>query len=143
LLLLLSSPRSAPEDEQRPLWPPLLLPLGVLFIATETRNPALALTALIVLVLLPKAWRLMTRRWGRGEVLRGLGAGYLASHPPLPLGAFSTLNRPERRIHPRTHATVETDSRLQRQTRISCLPGSGSVSVSRSQSLSSGSLYAS
>ncbi len=90
---------SAPEDEQRPLWPPLLLTLGVLFIATETRNPALALTALLVLVLLPTAWRLMTRRWGRGDVLRGLGAGYLASHLPLLLGAFSTLNRPECRIH--------------------------------------------
>jgi hypothetical protein len=90
---------SAPEDEQKPLWPPLLLTLGVLFIATETRNPTLALTALAALVLLPTAWRLMTRRWVRGDVLRGLGAGYLASHVPLLLGAFTTLNRPECRIH--------------------------------------------
>ena len=90
---------SAPEDEQKPLWPPLLLTLGVLFIATETRNPALALTALAALVLLPTAWRLMTRRWGRGDVPRGLGAGYLASHLPLLLGACTTLDRPECRIH--------------------------------------------
>jgi len=90
---------SAPEDEQKPLWPPLVLTLGVLFIATETRNPTLALTALCALVLLPTAWRLMTRRWERGDVLRGLAAGYLASHVPLLLGACSTLNRPECRIH--------------------------------------------
>ncbi|WP_309893244.1 hypothetical protein [Archangium sp.] len=89
---------SAPEDEQKPLWPPLVLTLGVLFIATETRNPTLALTALCALVLLPTAWRLMTRRWVRGDVLRGLAAGYLASHVPLLLGACSTLNRPECRI---------------------------------------------
>jgi hypothetical protein len=90
---------SEPEDEQTPLWPPLLLTLGVLFIATETRNPTLALTALAALVLLPTTWRLMTRQWVRGDVPRGLGAGFIASHLPLLLGACSTLNRPECRIH--------------------------------------------
>jgi hypothetical protein len=92
---------SAPEDEHdenAPLWPPLLLTLGVLFLATETRHQKLALTALAALVLLPTAWRLMTRRWMRGDVLRGLGAGFLASHLPLLLGAFSTWDRPECRV---------------------------------------------
>ncbi|WP_257454802.1 hypothetical protein [Archangium lipolyticum] len=90
---------SEPQDEHAPLWPPLLLTLGVLYVATETRHAKLALTALAALVLLPTAWRVMTRRWVRGDVLRGLGAGYIASHVPLLLGACSTLERPECRIH--------------------------------------------
>jgi hypothetical protein len=90
---------SAPEDEHAPLWPPLLLTAGVLLLATRTRHPKLALAALATLVLLPTAWRLMTRRWLRGDFLRGLGAGFIASHLPLLLGAFSTLDRPECRIH--------------------------------------------
>jgi hypothetical protein len=89
---------SAPEDEHAPLWPPLLLTGGVLLLATQTRRHQLALAALATLVLLPTAWRLMTRRWRRGDVLRGLGAGFIASHLPLLLGAFSTLERPECRI---------------------------------------------
>jgi hypothetical protein len=92
---------SAPEDEHdpnAPLWPPLLLTLGVLLLATEMRQQRLALTALAALVLLPTAWRLMTRRWMRGDVLRGLGAGFLASHLPLLLGALSTWHRPECRV---------------------------------------------
>jgi hypothetical protein len=90
---------SEPQDEHAPLWPPLLLTLGVLYVATETRHAKLALTALAALALLPTAWRVMTRRWVRGDVIRGLGAGYIASHLPLLLGACSTLNRPECRIH--------------------------------------------
>ncbi|QRN96115.1 hypothetical protein JRI60_45010 [Archangium violaceum] len=90
---------SEPQDEHAPLWPPLLLTLGVLYVATEARHAKLALTALAALVLLPTAWRVMTRRWVRGDVMRGLGAGYIASHVPLLLGACSTLERPECRIH--------------------------------------------
>jgi hypothetical protein len=90
---------SAPEDEHAPLWLPLLLTVGVLFLATQVRDQKLALTALATLVLLPTAWRLMTRRWMRGDLVRGLGAGFMASHLPLLLGALSTLDRPECRIH--------------------------------------------
>lgn len=90
---------SEPEDEHAPLWPPLLLTVGVLYLATQVRHTKLALTALAALVLLPTAWRVMTRRWVRGDVIRGLGAGYIASHVPLLLGACSTLDRPECRIH--------------------------------------------
>ena len=90
---------SAPQDEHAPLWPPLLLTLGVLLVATETRHQKLALAALATLVLLPALWRVVTRQWGRGDVIRGLGAGYLSGHLPLLLGAFSTLDRPECRIH--------------------------------------------
>jgi hypothetical protein len=90
---------SAPEDEHSPLWPPLLLTLGVLLLATQTRHSRLVLTALATLVMLPTTWRVLTRRWGRGDVIRGLGMGFLASHLPLLLGAFSTLDRPECRIH--------------------------------------------
>ena len=92
----------APEDEQdrhAPLWPPLLLTLGVLLLATEVRQPKLALSALATLVLLPTLWRVLTRRWARGDVIRGLGAGFISSHVPLLLGACATLDRPECRIH--------------------------------------------
>ncbi len=86
------------EDPNAPLWPPLLLTLGVLLVAAELRYQKLALSALAALVFLPTAWRLLTRRWVRGDVLRGLGAGFLASHVPLLVGACSTLDRPECRI---------------------------------------------
>jgi protein-S-isoprenylcysteine O-methyltransferase Ste14 len=92
---------SAPEEEQdehAPLWPPLLLTAAVLMLATRTRHPKLALTALATLVVLPTVWRVFKRRWGRGDVLRGLGMGFIASHVPLLLGACSTLDRPECRI---------------------------------------------
>jgi hypothetical protein len=93
---------SAPEDEQEehaPLWPPLLVTLGVLLLATRARQQELALTALVMLVAVPTVWRVLKRRWVRGDVIRGLGAGFIASHVPLLLGAFSTLDRPECRIH--------------------------------------------
>lgn len=90
---------SAPEDEHAPLWMPLLLTLGVLFLATRTGQTRLALTALTTLGLLPTAWRLLRRRWVRGDMVRGLGAGFIACHVPLLLGACSTLERPECRIH--------------------------------------------
>lgn len=89
---------SEPEDPNAPLWPPLLLTLGVLLVAAELHHQKLALSALAALVLLPTAWRVLTRRWVRGDVLRGLGAGFLASHVPLLVGACSTLDRPECRI---------------------------------------------
>lgn len=89
---------SVPENEHVPLWPPLLLTGGVLSLATQARQHTLALAALATLVLLPTAWRVLTRRWLRGDVLRGLGAGFISCHLPLLLGAFSTLERPECRI---------------------------------------------
>ncbi|HYO66776.1 MAG TPA: hypothetical protein VEU33_11890 [Archangium sp.] len=92
---------SAPEDEQdphAPLWPPLLATLGVLLVATQVRERKLVLSALATLVALPTLWRVVTRRWVRGDVLRGLAMGYLACHVPLLLGACATLERPECRI---------------------------------------------
>lgn len=92
---------SAPEEEQdehAPLWPPLLLTLGVLVLAIEARQQKLALTALATFVLLPTMWRVLKRRWVRGDVVRGLGMGFIASHVPLLLGACTTLNRPECRV---------------------------------------------
>jgi hypothetical protein len=92
---------SAPQDEQdphAPLWPPLLATLCVLLVATRVREQKLVLSALATLVALPTLWRVLTRRWVRGDVLRGLAMGYLASHVPLLLGACSTLDRPECRI---------------------------------------------
>lgn len=86
------------QDAHAPPWPPLLLTLGVLLLATGARHQRLVLTALATLVLLPTVWRVMTRRWGRGDVIRGLGMGFIASHVPLLLGACSTLDRPECRI---------------------------------------------
>src|SRR4051794_12693484 len=65
---------SAPEDDpdrQAPLWPPLLLTLGVLLGASEARHPKRVLGALATLVLLPTRWRVLTRRWARGDVIRG------------------------------------------------------------------------
>jgi hypothetical protein len=92
----------APEDEKNahgPLWPPLLLTLGVWIFALAERRSPLALTALVMLGLVPTVWRVLKRRWVRGDVLRGLGMGFIASHAPLLLGACSTLDRPECRIH--------------------------------------------
>jgi len=71
----------------------------VLLLATAARQQPLVLTALATLVALPTVWRVLTRRWERGDVIRGLGAGFIASHVPLLLGACSTLDRPECRIH--------------------------------------------
>ena len=91
----------SPEDEQdehAPLWPPLLATLGVLLVATQARQQKLVLAALATLVALPTLWRVLTRRWVRGDVIRGLGMGYIACHAPLLLGACSTLDRPECRI---------------------------------------------
>lgn len=88
-----------PQDEHAPLWPPLLLTACVLMLATRTQHAKLALTALATLVVLPTLWRVFKRRWGRGDVIRGLGMGFITSHVPLLLGACSTLARPECRIH--------------------------------------------
>ncbi|PTL81692.1 hypothetical protein [Vitiosangium sp. GDMCC 1.1324] len=92
-------PEPEEQDPHAPLWLPLLLTLAVLMLATRLLHRKLALTALATLVLLPTVWRVLTRKWVRGDVIRGLGAGYIASHVPLLLGACSTLDRPECRIH--------------------------------------------
>jgi hypothetical protein len=89
---------SPPEKAPPSLWPPLLLAAGVLLASAQLRHPTLALAALATLVLVPTAWRLMGRRWVRGDVIRGLGAGFLASHVPVLVGALATLQRPECRI---------------------------------------------
>ena len=89
-----------PQDEHAPLWPPLLLTLGLVMFAIEARQQRLALSALGALVLLPTVWRVLKRRWVRGDVLRGLGMGYVTSHAPLLLGAcLGALERPECRVH--------------------------------------------
>ncbi|WP_434386681.1 hypothetical protein [Melittangium boletus] len=95
----MSAPAPAPEERSPPPWAPLLLALGVLLLATAARHERLVLTALATLVLLPSLWRLLTRKWRPGDVLRGLGMGFITSHVPLLLGAFSTWARPECRIH--------------------------------------------
>ena len=89
-----------PQDEHAPLWPPLLLTLGLVMLAIEARQQRLALSALGTLVLLPTVWRVLKRRWVRGDVLRGLGLGYVASHAPLLLGGcLAALERSECRVH--------------------------------------------
>jgi hypothetical protein len=99
---------SQPE-ESRPLpWLPLLLTAGVLGVATELRRERLALAALATLVLVPTAWRLVTKQWKRGDVLRGLGMGFAACHLPLLLGALATLARPECRVRLCLDALVST-----------------------------------
>ena len=77
----------------------MLLVLGVLLMATAARQQRLVLAALATLVLVPSLWRVLTRKWVKGDVVRGLGMGFAASHAPLLLGAFATLDRPECRIH--------------------------------------------
>lgn len=94
----MSAPDS-PQDDRTPPWTPMLLALGVLLMATAARHERGVLAALATLVLLPSLWRVLTRRWVRGDVVRGLGMGFIASHAPLLLGACSTLGRPECRIH--------------------------------------------
>ncbi|WNG23705.1 hypothetical protein F0U62_06440 [Cystobacter fuscus] len=94
----MSAPDS-PQDDRTPPWTPMLLALGVLLMATAARHERGVLAALATLVLLPSLWRVLTRRWVRGDVVRGLGMGFITSHAPLLLGACSTLGRPECRIH--------------------------------------------
>ncbi|OJH37363.1 hypothetical protein [Cystobacter ferrugineus] len=94
----MSAPES-PQDDRTPPWTPMLLALGVLLMATAARHERGVLAALATLVLVPSLWRVLTRRWVRGDVVRGLGMGFIASHAPLLLGACTTLGRPECRIH--------------------------------------------
>jgi hypothetical protein len=94
----MSVPES-PQDDRTPPWTPMLLALGVLLVATAARHQRGILAALATLVLLPSLWRVLTRKWARGDVVRGLGMGFISSHAPLLLGACTTLDRPECRIH--------------------------------------------
>ena len=87
-----------PQEDRTPPWTPMLIALGGLLVATLARHERGMLAALATLVLLPSLWRVPTRRWVRGVVIRGLGMGFIASHAPLLLGACSTLNRPECRV---------------------------------------------
>ena len=93
------SPPETPPNEYAPLWIALLGVLGGVLLAIEARQQRLALSALATLVLVPTVWRVFRRRWVRGDVVRGLGMGFIACHAPLLVGACSTLGRPECRIH--------------------------------------------
>ncbi len=87
-----------PRDEYTVLWPALLVALGAVLWAIQARQQRLALSALATLVLVPTVWRVFKRQWRRGDVLRGLGMGFIASHVPLLVGACTTLDRPECRV---------------------------------------------
>jgi hypothetical protein len=95
----MAAPEPAQDERTPPPWPPLVFALGVLLLATAARQERLVLAALATLVLLPSLWRVFTRKWRRGDVIRGLGMGFISSHAPLLVGAFSTWGRPECRIH--------------------------------------------
>ncbi|QSQ20567.1 hypothetical protein JY651_35800 [Pyxidicoccus parkwayensis] len=59
-------------------------------VAVAARHVALATAATVTLVLLPVVFRLWTRTWYRGLVLRGLGVFVLGMNAPLLLaGALS------------------------------------------------------
>lgn len=89
---------SPPRTESSAPWSAVLLVAGVLLVAAQLRHRTLVLATLSTLLALPVAWRLLTRRWVRGDVVRGLAMGFVSSHLPLLLGVLLTLRRPECRV---------------------------------------------
>ncbi|NMO16250.1 hypothetical protein HPC49_36630 [Pyxidicoccus fallax] len=72
---------------------PALVLAGVACVAVSARQVTLAATATVTLLLVPIVFRLWTRTWYRGLVLRGLGVFLMGMHVPLLLGGALAYGR--------------------------------------------------
>jgi hypothetical protein len=72
---------------------PALALAGLACWAVTVRQVALATAATVTLFLVPVVFRLMTRTWYRGLVVRGLGLFFLGFHVPMLIfGFFARAN---------------------------------------------------
>ena len=74
------------------LVPALLLAAGAC-VAVAARHFALAAAATVTLVLVPLVFRLWTRTWYRGLVLRGMGLFIAGMHVPMLVGGALAYGR--------------------------------------------------
>jgi hypothetical protein len=72
---------------------PSLVLAGLACVALSARQVTLAAAATVTLVLVPLVFRLWTRTWYRGLVLRGLGIFLMGMHVPLLLGGALAQGR--------------------------------------------------
>jgi hypothetical protein len=72
---------------------PALVLAALACVAVSARQVALAAAATVTLVLVPVVFRLWTRTWYRGLVLRGVGVFLIGMHVPLLLGGALAYGR--------------------------------------------------
>ncbi|MCP3136099.1 hypothetical protein [Pyxidicoccus xibeiensis] len=72
---------------------PALALAALACVAVSARQLALATAATVTLALVPLVFRLWTRTWYRGLVLRGMGVFLLGMHVPLLLGGALAYGR--------------------------------------------------
>ncbi|WP_426756817.1 hypothetical protein [Myxococcus sp. Y35] len=72
---------------------PALVLAAVACVAVSARQVSLAIAATLTLVLLPVVFRLWTRTWYRGLVLRGVGVFLMGMHVPLLLAGVLAYGR--------------------------------------------------
>lgn len=72
---------------------PALVLAALACVAVSARQVTLAAAATVTLVLVPVVFRLWTRTWYRGLVLRGVGVFLVGMHVPLLLGGALAYGR--------------------------------------------------